>query len=200
MKVTDGRLVDNANNLIPFQESPNHGGPIKPILLIVHFTASLTVQETVSWFMNPAAAVSSHLVIGRDGSMMQMVSFNLKAWHAGKSQWGNLDDLNKHSIGIELVNAGKLLRHPGQWVDWKMRVIPDSEVVELTHKNETTPAGWQTYTEAQIGALVDAASALHAQYAFLDIVGHDDVAPGRKVDPGPAFPMASFRAKVMGRA
>ena len=72
-------------------------------------------------------------------------------------------------------------------------------MVLLTHKNESRETGWQIYPEKQIEAAIEVASALHEKYGFADILGHDDVAPTRKVDPGPAFPMMSFSSIVLGR-
>lgn len=71
------------------------------------------------------------------------------------------------------------------------RVLPASEVIEAQHKAETRPVGWHAFPEAQLRAAAAAARALHDRYGFIDILGYDDIAPGRKVDPGPAFPMAS---------
>jgi hypothetical protein len=112
---------------------------------------------------------------------------------------GGLVGLNAHSIGIELDNSGRLVREGGQWKTWTRRPVPDDQVVELTHRNETTQAGWHTCSEARIASCLEAAVALHAVYKFEDILGHEDIAPGRKVDPGPAFPMGSFKARVLGR-
>ncbi len=128
-----------------------------------------------------------------------MVRFNRIAWHAGRSSWGDLEGLNQSSIGIELVNAGKLRRVAGKWLNWAGRSIPDAQVIEDTHKDETVSAGWQVYPAEQIEAALDVAIALHRTYRFLDVLGHEDISPRRKVDPGPAFPMRSFASHVIGR-
>jgi N-acetylmuramoyl-L-alanine amidase len=200
MQIEKACLVDPDSNRVSFQASPNHGDVVRQLLLIIHYSASLALEDTVSWFMNRSANASAHLLIGRDGSIVQMVPFNRVAWHAGISRWCSLESLNHYSIGIEMVNAGKLLRSAGNWVDWRGRIVPDDEVVELTHKHETTPAGWHVFTEVQMNSLVEAAAALHGRYSFIDILGHDDVAPTRKLDPGPAFAFLSFRSRIMGRA
>lgn len=197
--VKEGKLLDLSGNPVKQLSSPNQYAGNDPRHLVIHYTAGSTMTGAVSWFMNKAARASAHLVIGRDGSIVQLVPFAECAWHAGKSQWGNLHRLNAHSIGIELVNAGKLRRSPAGWVTWADILIPDDEVSVATHRNETKEAGWHEYTAAQLDALLDVAVALHDAYDFKHVLGHDDIAPDRKVDPGPLFPMESFRAKLLGR-
>ena len=107
------------------------------------------------------------------------------------------------NIGIEIDNAGQLIRGGGKWVSPLTRYsYPDQDVTVATHKNDspgTPPSGWHAYTGAQIEALLDASLALVKHYALADVLGHDDIAPGRKRDPGPDFPMASVRACLLGR-
>jgi N-acetylmuramoyl-L-alanine amidase len=183
----------------PFVRSPNVGRTLEAEFLIIHFTAGRNAQGSISWFSSPQAKASAHLVIGRDGAITQMVPFNQVAWHAGISQWQGRAGLNQFSIGIELDNAGKLHREGSAWRAWFGGAIPDQEVIEAVHKNETQLAGWHTFTEAQIQSALEVSSLLVGQYELRDVLGHEDVAPGRKVDPGPAFPMNSFRSKVLGR-
>ncbi len=201
MKITNHRLVGESGEAVSFRKSPNQSGGVSPLYLILHFTAGATLDGAVSWFLNPEAQASAHLVIGRDGAVVQMVPFNRRAWHAGKSAWGNLEGLNQYSIGMELVNAGKLRkRADGQWVTWSNHVIPADEVSTATHRNENAEAGWHEYTEVQMDAARRVAVLLNATYRFTDVLGHEDVSPGRKVDPGPLFPLNSFRSIVLGRA
>jgi N-acetylmuramoyl-L-alanine amidase len=75
----------------------------------------------------------------------------------------------------------------------------DADVVVATHKNELTLCGWRAYTPVQIAVVLRVALALRVRYNFVDVVGHDDIAPGRKVDPGPAFPLESIQARILGR-
>ncbi|MTV47313.1 N-acetylmuramoyl-L-alanine amidase, partial [Streptococcus pneumoniae] len=78
----------------------------------------------VAWLADPAARASAHVIIGRDGGVVQMVDFNRKAWHAGQSAWGKVDGLNQCSIGIELVNVGKVTkRKDGKLISWSNQVI-----------------------------------------------------------------------------
>lgn len=198
--IRNHRLEDNGHP-VTFDATTNMGGALDPKYLIIHYTAGLTLDGAVTWFKKPEAKASAHITIGRDGTIVQQVPFNHIAWHAGKSKWDSLVGMNGYALGIELVNAGKLARRAdGAWVNWANNVIPDAEVVVLTHKNESQPAGWHVYTQAQLDAAIEVSRALNERYKFFDILGHDDVSPGRKVDPGPAFPMISFEAKVMGRA
>lgn len=201
MKIRNHRVEAEAGDRITFQKSPNQSQPITPIYLLMHYTAGTTLDGAVNWFLNPVAQASSHVVIGRDGTIVQMVAFNKRAWHAGESAWGNLHGMNQYAIGIELVNAGKLRkRGDGKWENWAKNVIADSDVTLATHAFETAAAGWHEYTEVQINAALQVASLLHASYQFTDVLGHEDVSPGRKTDPGPLFPMNSFRSRVLGRA
>jgi len=201
MKVNNHLLFDDQGVQVNFQKSPNQSAGISQLYLVIHYTAGPTLDGAVSWFLNPAAEASAHLVIGRDGKIVQMVACNRRAWHAGKSKWGELEGLNQYSIGIELVNAGKLRqRADGKWINWAGNVIPDDEVTLAKHKHEEGQNGWHEYTEAQIDTALKAASALHATLRFTDILGHDDISPGRKADPGPLFPMGSFKSRILGRA
>ncbi|HEY9099500.1 MAG TPA: N-acetylmuramoyl-L-alanine amidase [Thiobacillus sp.] len=193
---------DNGQTVV-FATSPHTGKTIAPSLLVVHYTAGSSAASTVAWFRDPRSRVSAHLVIGRDGSITQLVPFNREAWHAGRSCWGSLTGLNRHSIGIELDNAGCLVRSGGKWVSpLTRRSYPDSEVTVAIHKHAApgTPAcGWHAYTSAQIEATLDCGLTLVKQYGLNDILGHEDISPGRKCDPGPDFPMESIRARLMGR-
>lgn len=201
MKIEKHLLVAEDGDNLAFDKSPNQSASMSPIYLIMHYTAGTTLDGAVEWFKKEEAKASAHIVIGRDGKIVQMVPFDKRAWHAGESAWGNLVGMNKYSIGIELVNAGKLRRRAdGNWVNWANNVIPESEVTEATHKSESSSAGWHEYTEVQINAAIKVATLLNATYKFTDVLGHEDVSPGRKVDPGPLFPINSFRSIVLGRA
>lgn len=201
MKIKNHLLVAEDGDTFLFRESPNQSALISPSYLIMHYTAGTTLEEVVEWFLDPEAQSSAHLVIGRAGEIVQMVPFNKKAWHAGVSSWGLLRDLNQHSIGIELVNAGKLKRRgDGAWISWANVVIPDHEVGAQSHGLDGESLGWHKYTFEQIMSAIKIASLLHEAYRFLGVLGHQDVSPGRKLDPGPLFPLQSFGSIVLGRS
>ena len=131
--------------------------------------------------------------------MTQLVPFDRVAWHAGRSEWAGYTGLNQYSIGIEMDNAGRLIRRGNKWRAWFGREYDETEVIEAVHKNESKPAGWHVYTPAQIEAVVNLANVLAKRYGLQDVVGHDDIAPMRKSDPGPGFQLESLRASVLGR-
>lgn len=200
MKIINHRLHKEDGTPVEFKASPNIGDVVKPEYIVIHYTAGANAKGAVGWLCNPASKVSAHLVIGRDGSVTQLVPFDRIAWHAGVSQWEGRSGLNAYSIGIELDNAGRLVRKEEGWMSAFGGTYSSSQVMQSAHKHGGAIYGWHIYTEAQLETLLEVCLALYDTYGMLDVVGHDDVAPKRKVDPGPAFPMESFRAKIVGRA
>jgi N-acetylmuramoyl-L-alanine amidase len=200
MEIKDHRLYLEPNRAAPFVETKNLGKVIKPIYLVIHYTAGVTAANAIDWFKNPASKASAHFVLDRDGSVTQMVPTNRRAWHAGESKWGELTDINSHSIGIEIVNAGKLRkRSDGAWLTWSGQRIAEDQVTIATHKNEQVATGWHEYTEEQIRGVIELGIVVAEKYGIVDVLGHDDVAPTRKVDPGPLFPISSVRSRILGR-
>lgn len=186
------------------RSSPNCRGTILPRLLVFHYTAcSFDVASSVFMSTTGDNRVSAHLLVDVNGAITQFVPFTVRAWHAGESQWGELTDINTHSIGIEVVNYGYLLKSAtGQYRLGNGKPLPFSpdDAVEVRHKNPAMPwTYWQAYTPEQIETCQALADLLVANYHLTDIVGHDDIAPKRKCDPGPAFPLLSIRGRALGR-
>ena len=199
MRILRHRLCQDNGDPFPFRRSPNQSGAITPEYLVIHYTAGSSAEGAISWLTNPQAQASAHLVISKDGETTQLVPFNRKAWHAGRSSWAGRSGLNSFSIGIELDNQGKLVRHESGWRnEWGTPVDP-GDVIQATHKNGGPQCGWHAFTPEQLEAARDVCVLLARRYDIKDVVGHDDIAPTRKVDPGPAFPMDSFRAAIIGR-
>jgi N-acetylmuramoyl-L-alanine amidase len=196
MEIRDHLISDPA---VRFAETPNVGNAMTPEYLIVHYTAGRDADSSIRHFCTPSANASAHLVIGRDGGVCQLVPFNRRAWHAGISSWAGRNGVNGFSIGIELDNAGKLVRVGNRYQAWFGARYDEGDVIQARHKAEQDMAYWHTFSEAQMSAAREIAQALVRTYSLRDILGHDDIAPGRKVDPGPAFPMRSFRSFVLGR-
>jgi N-acetylmuramoyl-L-alanine amidase len=139
--------------------SPNHNERPGPVdMLILHYTGMASAAAALDRLCDPAAKVSAHYVIEEDGTVWRLVPEEARAWHAGVSFWAGRRDINGHSIGIELVNPGH---------DFGYRPFPD----------------------AQMAALESLARAILARHPIppRHVLGHSDVAPRRKIDPGELF-------------
>lgn len=175
--------------------SPNvSSGNLNQKYLVFHFTAGRSLESYVNFVTNPDFRTSDHIIIGRDGKVVQLVPFNVIAWHAGRSKWAGDIGLNRYSIGITFDNPGKLEKRSNNWYSWWGRIYPDEEVIVATHKHESEPSGWYVYTPQQIETAFQISRVLIKKYNVVEVLGHDDItAPGRKPDPGPAFPMNVIR-------
>ena len=127
--------------------------------VIIHYTGMQSEIESLRRLKNPASKVSSHYLINRKGKIYQLVKDRQIAWHAGKSKWKNFKNLNHNSIGIELVNKGHEF-------------------------------GYQKFSTSQIKSLINLCKVLKKKYKIKqeNFLGHSDIAPLRKVDPGENFP------------
>jgi N-acetylmuramoyl-L-alanine amidase len=177
--------------------SPNKSAEINPDTIVIHYTAGPSAESSVNTFMDPERKVSAHLVVDLDGAVSQLVPFNIKAWHAGKSSHKNRNGLNQYSIGIEIVNAGKLVKSGTVYKSWFGRKYPVEDVMYAYHRNEQQPAYWHSYEEAQITAVEEICRLLTAEYDIKYILGHEEISPGRKTDPGPAFPLDKMRNRIL---
>ncbi len=142
--------------------SPNHDARPDgtPIdMLVIHYTGMKTAEEAVDWLCDPASQVSAHYTIDTEGTVFAHVPETLRAWHAGVSYWAGARGLNARSIGIELANPGHEF-------------------------------GYVPFPKAQIEALVDLADGIMSRHAIpaARVLGHSDIAPARKQDPGELFP------------
>jgi N-acetylmuramoyl-L-alanine amidase len=201
VRIRRNRLVADDGTPLPYRRSPNQSPGLEPRYLVVHYTAGASAAGTIDWLTSPAARASAHLVVARDGVITQLVAFDRQAWHAGQSEWQGLAGLNAHSFGIELDNGGPLQqRADGSWTTPFGAPVPPDQVIEAAHRHGGPVRGWQAFSNEQLLAAGEVASLLVRHYELVDVLGHDDVAPGRKTDPGPAFPMQTFRSRVLGRA
>lgn len=186
---------------VSFRQTPNVGGALRPRYLLLHYTAGRNLESSVASLctQKPQGNASAHLVLGRDGRIVQLAAFNTVTWHAGASQWNGIDGLNHHAIGIEMDNAGLLSREGERFVSWFGKAYPDKEVRLAEHRHGGGVRPWHHYTEAQIERALELCELLVAHYRLEDVLGHEDVARGRKTDPGPAFPLAAVRSRALGR-
>lgn len=189
---------------VVYKESRNTSGiRIKPIFLVMHFTATVKPGVATNWLTNPASKVSAHIVLGRDGKIEQLLPFTTTGWHVGASSHAGYNGLNSHSIGIEIENyghayigkKGAVARDPRDFSD-SSEFAKASNWIEAVHRLETRRMYWERYTAAQLDALDKIVPVLVEHYKIREVIGHDDVAvpQGRKVDPGPAFPLDRYRA------
>ena len=168
-----------------------------PDTIVIHYTAGSSLESSVSTLQDPKVKASAHLVVGRDSRIVQLIPFNKIAWHAGESEWGNRTWLNKYSIGIEIDNAGRLSKVGDKYQTWWGGFIDRDQVFEGVHRNETQPAYWHAFTEQQITAVIGICRILGEKYNITTIVGHEEISPGRKSDPGPAFPLDKLRQLLL---
>lgn len=144
--------------------SPNFDARALPISMIVlHYTGMQSAEAAIERLRDPDAGVSSHYVVAEDGTTLRLVDEADRAWHAGRSLWRGIRDVNSASVGIEIVNPGH---------EFGYRPFPDEQI-------------------ASVILLVDA---IKQRYGISrgNIVGHSDVAPARKQDPGELFPWAKL--------
>lgn len=168
--------------------------PIRRLLLI-HHTSGASGQSSIDFWRTPAAdGASAHIVIERDGRIIQCRAFDRTCGHAGRSKWKDpktgriFEFLNACSIGIELANAGD----SADALSWARRQ-PGTGTIRAAHRNGGPAREWETYPAAQLAACTALARLLVAHYNLDDVTGHDCVSPARKTDPGPAFPMQQLR-------
>ncbi len=138
-------------------------------LIIIHYTGMQSERESLKRLCNPLSKVSAHYLINQKGKIFKLVEDRHIAWHAGKSRWKKYNNLNKNSIGIELVNKG--------------------------HQY-----GYGYFKRKQISALVKLCKILKKKYKIKtkNFLGHSDIAPLRKIDPGEKFPWEFLSIKKIG--
>lgn len=201
--VRDDMLIKNGRKVTSF-ESP-HKNATRNIcdFVIIHYTGSHgTYKSSTDWAADPKSKVSWHLTVGRKGEINQHIDgFRTVLWHAGQSEWNATNvgklykSLNRYSIGIEIANAGKLTQNEkGKWVSTYGKVFTDDNVFIADDGT-----GWEKFTNEQIETVCAVALVLAEEYNCVDILGHNEISPGRKIDPGPAFPLLKLREELHKR-
>ena len=152
--------------------SPNHderGIAGPPEILVLHYTGMETGKAAIDRLCDPEARVSAHYVVEEDGTVFRLVPEERRAWHAGVSYWRGARDINARSIGIEIVNPGH---------EFGYRAFPASQMaavcdlcVDIVNRRGITP--W-------------------------NVVGHSDIAPRRKTDPGELFDWRLLASRGVG--
>jgi len=142
--------------------SPNFDDRDSPVsILVLHYTGMVDAAAAIERLTDPAAKVSAHYLVAEDGQILRMVDEEKRAWHAGASSWRGLRNINAASIGIEIVNPGHEF-------------------------------GYRPFPDEQIDALIPLVSDIVQRHRITrgNVVGHSDIAPSRKQDPGELFPWA----------
>ena len=138
-------------------------------IIVIHYTGMQSERESIIRLRNSKSKVSSHFLINQNGKVFRLVQDNRIAWHAGKSCWERYKNLNKNSIGIELVNKGHRF-------------------------------GYTNFKKKQLLSLTKICKSLIKKYKIKkkNIIGHSDIAPLRKIDPGEKFPWKQLAKKNIG--
>ena len=158
--------------LVVSRSSPNFGERAAGThidILLMHYTGMETGAAAVQRLCDPAARVSSHYTVDEDGTIYQHVAEISRAFHAGISYWAGATDINSHSIGIEIVNPGHEF-------------------------------GYCPFPKAQIEAVIALSRDIFTRHSILPqrVIGHSDVAPARKQDPGELFPWQALANAGVG--
>lgn len=151
--------------------SPNFDERTFPVsLLILHYTGMESGAAALERMRDPSAKVSAHYMVEEDGRVFQLVDEDKRAWHAGVSEWAGESNINSNSVGIEIVNGGH---------DYGLPEFPD----------------------VQVNAVIALSKAVMARHDITarNVLGHSDIAPARKQDPGEKFPWAGLAAAGVGR-
>lgn len=139
--------------------SPNHDERLLPVSMVVlHYTGMQTATAALQRLTDSEAKVSAHYMIAEDGNILRLVDEDRRAWHAGKSSWRGITDVNSASVGIEIVNPGHEF-------------------------------GYRSFPEPQMDALIPLLADIVVRHGIRpgNVVGHSDIAPARKQDPGELF-------------
>lgn len=140
-----------------------------PDMLVLHYTGMETAGAAIARLCDPGAKVSAHYMIDEDGAILRLVPEERRAWHAGRGSWQGETDCNAASIGVEIVNPGHEF-------------------------------GYRDFPEAQVAAVLELVADIRSRWTIPDarIIGHSDLAPDRKQDPGERFPWKRLAAEGHG--
>lgn len=139
--------------------SPNHDARTgRPDMVVLHYTGMQTGAAALERLRDPAAKVAAHYLVEEDGRIFRLVDEARRAWHAGVSRWAGQEALNDASIGVEIVNPGH---------EWGYRAFPEAQMAAV---------------ESLVGDIMRRRS-----IRLERVVGHSDIAPTRKDDPGELF-------------
>ncbi len=200
MKIENHRLVATSpDELVSFQFDEALQ-PLLPEIAVVHYAVTEDAGTTAA-VLKAKDYLSCHVTIDRNGIVIQQVPFNRRAYHAGESSYKGRPSCNTFSLGIEISNPGPLIKQPDGSLKTVYGKTWTKGAVEAKHKSGKAPANWTHWAEfsdMEFDLCAQICDLWRREYGIKDIVGHDDISPGRKFDPGPAWPMDALRKAVFG--
>jgi N-acetylmuramoyl-L-alanine amidase len=162
----DSALVDT---VLPSPNVEPRRSGLRPTILLLHYTGLESMAKAIDWLTREGSGVSCHYGIDTDGRITQMVSEDLRAWHAGESMWDGETDINSASIGIEIHNPGHAFGYP-EFPEVQMQAVE------------------------RLSRDIVARHCIRAER----VLAHSDVAPSRKQDPGEKFPWPALAHAGIG--
>ncbi len=158
---------------------------------VIHFTGGASTESSLSYGREQGFCF---FMIDKAGRILQSFPLNRWGFHAGPSSWKGLSGVSKHFVGIELDCGGKLQqRADGEFITWFGRVVPEDKRRMVTTQDNRKGGYYEKFTQAQEDSLLMLLKWLKRNnpgvFKFANVVGHDEISPGRKIDPGGSLSM-----------
>lgn len=202
LRIVEDRLEGDSTISVKNISAPFYG-TIRPEILVIHYGVVHDLPSLVA--AQKARGYWAHLSI--DGSaeigahVVQSLPFFARGSHAGASSYRGRDSVSSFSIGLEIANPGPLIERGGRLFTVYGKEWPREQAIEIRHRLPTPPewTHWATYSDQEIGICVEICNLLRDELGIRDVVGHDEISPDRKRDPGPAFPIDWLRERTFGK-
>ena len=163
-------------------------------MLVLHYTAGGNAMSSAHYLARADTDASAHLVIARDGGIIQLLPFDTIACPAPPTASAARTTPNRDTIALEMDNAGELHRREGKFHSWFNReYMPDEVYTDCINGRARY---WHLYTKEQIMTVYAVCRLLLKAYPIHYIVGHSEIT-NRKLDPGAAFPLKQFREQLL---
>lgn len=210
MRIENHLLWDDADDVRhDLQDRPSWASGMVPRIIVIHYGVTSNIDALVA--AQKHQGFFAHLSIDGfvDGTrseyeVVQMLPFNVRGTHAGKSSYKGAVSCNGFAIGIEIANPGPLVMS-GDEDEWRLKTTYGQDwsmddAIAARHDHVPSPPSWThwaKYSDQEIDLCVHICGLLKRAYPTIEtVVGHDEIAPGRKFDPGPAFPMKWLRERT----
>jgi N-acetyl-anhydromuramyl-L-alanine amidase AmpD len=211
--IVDHRLVNTPGDGVELEQREGRPSPFgfAPRIAVIHFGVTDSLDQL--WRAQKYREFFAHVSLdgwsehGDEGpvrsvcKVIQALRFDQRGAHAGASAWGGVANVNGFGFGIEISNPGPLVEKKGDLFTVYGKRWPRAEAVKRKHKIPGVGYNyWATYTDEEIDLCVQIVGLWRQHYGITNVIGHDDCAipRGRKIDPGPAFPIEYVRKAVFG--